>query len=296
MINYKFNKIYGFLIIAIIKLLSSQSAIAENKFLCWEMKDDNGNLTYMLGSIHMGSENMYPLPQAITDAFNSSQSLVLEINMNDIDPTSLMQKAMLPDGKTLQSVLNKKNYDMLKDNFEAFGLNIEIFNSFKPWFVAIMASTMSFKDAGYSPSYGIDVHFLRLANEKKLPVDQLESMDIQIDIFDQIPDSLSNNLVEYLLAENIQDSSAAQNIFDAFLSGDEQRIEQLILNSEQNSFSELITEKMIYGRNINMSQKIEELHNSGRINFVIAGAAHFVGERGIIDLLKKKGKYKINKI
>ena len=48
-------------------------------------------------------------------------------------------------------------------------------------------------------------------------------------------------------------------------------------------------EKLVYERNRNMAEKIEAYLKTKRTYLVIIGAAHLVGEKGIIEILRGKG-------
>jgi uncharacterized protein len=50
-----------------------------------------------------------------------------------------------------------------------------------------------------------------------------------------------------------------------------------------------IYEKLIYKRNRNMARKIEGFLGTNGTYFVVVGAAHLLGDRGIIQLLREKG-------
>jgi uncharacterized protein YbaP (TraB family) len=58
--------------------------------------------------------------------------------------------------------------------------------------------------------------------------------------------------------------------------------------SEDKRFS-FIFEKLIYERNRKMASKIKDFLRTGETYFVIVGAGHLVGDRGIIEILKGKG-------
>jgi len=48
-------------------------------------------------------------------------------------------------------------------------------------------------------------------------------------------------------------------------------------------------EKFLYRRNQDMVSKIESYLKTGGTYFVVIGAAHLIGEKGIIQILKAKG-------
>lgn len=273
------------------------AAAEDQKAFFWEMTDESGKRTFLMGSIHLGIEEMYPLPDKVMRSFDASEVLVLEINMNDVDPAALMQKAMFQDGRTLESTLSKEHFEYFQKAFGEFGLTKTYYNKFKPWFAAMFASSMTMKEEGYSEQLGTDMYFLEKANNRRMKVDQLESMESQIDIFESMPDSLSDYYIDYMLKSITQDTNQTEMLFSAYKSGDEKQIESIIIGDDLSSDPNLkyISDKLIVERNYKMAKRILELHSSEKVHFIIAGAAHFVGEEGIINILKKSKKYKIER-
>ena len=49
-----------------------------------------------------------------------------------------------------------------------------------------------------------------------------------------------------------------------------------------------LIEKVFYERNDAMTQKIEKFLETGKTYFVAVGAGHLVGERGIVQQLRRK--------
>ena len=116
------------------------------------------------------------------------------------------------------------------------------------------------------------------------------------DVFDSFDYKYSDMIVDFMLNDLKNDETdKTKELFEAFKSGDEKMLEKLIsksMTSENESLQEL-SYRLLDGRNIAMAEKIEELHSSGKVHFVVAGAAHFIGETGIINILNKTGKYRI---
>ena len=55
------------------------------KAMFWKVTSKD-NVAYLLGSIHLGSKSMYPLPKEIEDAFEHSALLAVEIDINHVEP------------------------------------------------------------------------------------------------------------------------------------------------------------------------------------------------------------------
>ena len=70
---------------------------------------------------------------------------------------------------------------------------------------------------------------------------------------------------------------------------------ELTIEQPLKEYPELLPfyEQMFYDRNIKMSQKIEGFLKSDKVHFVVVGAGHMVGDKGIVSLLKNAKKYKI---
>ncbi|MCX8019338.1 MAG: TraB/GumN family protein [Chitinophagaceae bacterium] len=65
--------------------------------------------------------------------------------------------------------------------------------------------------------------------------------------------------------------------------------------SRYNSVSEAFDEKFIYQRNIIQAKSIDSILKTGTTLFAGVGAAHLPGERGVIEILRKKG-YKLRPV
>src|SRR5690606_21230816 len=56
---------------------------AGGKGVAWKV-ENNGNVVYLLGSIHIGSPDLYPIHKDLLDAFYGSDAAYFEINMFDL--------------------------------------------------------------------------------------------------------------------------------------------------------------------------------------------------------------------
>ncbi|HUH67141.1 MAG TPA: TraB/GumN family protein, partial [Syntrophales bacterium] len=73
-------------------------------------------------------------------------------------------------------------------------------------------------------------------------------------------------------------------------SGDTGTMESTFTKSlSENSRFSVIYDKLIYKRNRGMAAKIEGYLRTGSNYFVVIGAGHLLGDKGIIQLLKNRG-------
>src|SRR5262249_11543718 len=86
--------------------------------LMWKASSPT-NTVYLLGSIHVGKKDMYPLPQAIESAFAASKVLAVEFNIKKVDQMALLpliqQYGIYSGDDTLFKHLPQETADALND-------------------------------------------------------------------------------------------------------------------------------------------------------------------------------------
>ena len=122
---------------------------------------------------------MYPLDYAIENAFAISDYLVVELNPMTADQTKLLQKGMYQGNKTVKDDLSDEAFTMLKDYLEKNNIPVAGFIKLKPGMITMMLESLQLMKLGFSPGYGIDMHFIKKAQGVK-PIFELETIDEQL--------------------------------------------------------------------------------------------------------------------
>jgi len=277
--------------VSIVLILAAYTnSFAQNNFL-WRIQSKNSTV-YALGSIHLLKQDIYPLSDTIENAFNRSDSLAVEANVNEIDMANLQKlliSAGYPDGDTLDKHVSKNTWEIIKKEIAKIGLPPELFYKQKPWLLALTLESLKLVASGYNPEYGIDKYFLSKAAGRKKII-ELENIDYQINLLSGFNDSEQELFLLYTLKDLQTLVSDADSIVKAWKSGDTKWMESIIRES---SFGDdrfyPIYDKLLIQRNKKITSKIEGFLKTKGTYFVVVGAAHLLGERGIIRLLKEKG-------
>src|SRR5438270_7443789 len=99
----------------------------------WELHGRH-NTVFLLGSIHVLRPADYPLSPAVMQAYSNSKSLLMEINLDDMElgqlQAEMMEAAMLPEGKSLAEVLGPKRYSHAQSLARAIGVELDTFDRF----------------------------------------------------------------------------------------------------------------------------------------------------------------------
>jgi hypothetical protein len=226
------------------------------------------------------------------EAFDKSNALAVEVNINGANPKSMMTMingAFYKDKSTLEKHLSRETYEMATKKLQELGLPLEVFQNTKPWFVALILTSMELQKLGLSPEYGIDNYFLKKAENKKRVV-ELESIDYQVNLLSSFSDAEQ----ELFLVSTLKDldllKKEINTILTAWNAGDTKTMESYVSRSLKDDPKMLpIYEKLIFERNKNMASKIEGYLKTKEKYFVVVGAAHLIGKDGIIEILKRKG-------
>jgi len=264
---------------------------AAQKGFLWKVQSGSATV-YLLGSIHVFKKELYPLPAKIEEAFQSSDALVVEANIDELNLETVMtmlEGAFYPENENLESHLSKDTFARAGAKLGESGIPIELFQRSKPWILALMITALEVQKSGLDPRYGIDMHFIGEARDKKRIL-ELESIDYQMRLLNGFSDAEQ----EAFLISTLKDADMMKEEMDMFMrawsTGDTQALESIVMKGvgeDRRVFP--VYEKLLYDRNRSMASRIEEFLKTGGKYFVVVGAGHLVGEKGIVRMLKGKG-------
>jgi len=270
---------------------------AENKdtgkCMMWEARSSAGTV-YLLGSLHFGSDALYPLNPVVDDAYAKSDTLVLEMNMDmatQLEALALIQQAgMYKDGKTLSSDLSEGESTKLAAFLKERGMALAQFESMKPWLTMMMLTVREMTRLGYRPQLGLDMHFYEKASASGKPVVGLETAEEQVKtLSDAAASILTKELMEFV--DEAPKTKEIYGMFEAaWKSGDPAAMNRA-LEEDISKDPEVRDwyDKLIDGRNVRLADRIAKLVSEGKKCFVIVGSAHLVTDKSILKLLEAKG-------
>ncbi|KIM12797.1 MAG: hypothetical protein KU37_02710 [Sulfuricurvum sp. PC08-66] len=262
--------------------------------MLWEVRTPTGSTVYLLGSIHVGKPQLFPLSSTIEEAFEKSDYLVLEILLDDAT-TVAMQEALLDDARlesndTLSNHLDVEHYAVLQERLRTLGLEGKSMDGFAPWAAGVMLESVHIMALGYTPTHGIDMYFWRKAQQHNKSTYALESAGQQIAFLREGNATYQEELMAMILEETNATRSDYEKLFGAWQEGDADFFSEEILTPMRTYAS--VEEILLKARNSKMTQKINRYLNNkkGQNYFVIVGLAHLLGEDGIIAQLQNEGK------
>lgn len=268
---------------------------------------DGSHTLYLLGSIHVGSREMYPFGDAIREAMEASDTFVYECDTtSEAAVAELRGRMALPEGQALRDVLGESLYSRLGTVCQQLGLDITVLDPLKPWAVIntlavyTTAAEMGTQNVNEALALGVEKQVQAYQVKLSRGTEYLETPAEQADALE----SFSGDLVTYLLTSELDvilNPSDARGM-DATIAlwpqwwreGDAQAFAGHYLASYLEPGHETVCAEyhrtLITARNARMADRLETLLQSGSTCFATVGLLHLaLPEEGIPALLADRG-------
>lgn len=275
--------------------------------LFWEVSDKKGNKIYLLGSIHVGDASIYPLNEIVMDYYNKSDSLAVEADiesaLNDTQvQIKLIQQYMYTDGTTIDNHIDPQLFQDAKNYLIAKGSYDDMFLYLKPMFWADLIGSLTTENSSLSSEKGVDLYFIKEAKASGKELLEIESIEMQAKMLGGLKDEIQELYLSDVLATMDSAEQSTKELFDLWKTGDHKKLEKYVFDDAYpddapDEVKKLYDEymKILYeDRNKGMVDKAVEYIKSGKTVFIVVGAAHMVGESGLVNQLAEKG-YSVKK-
>ena len=263
------------------------------KHFLWKVQK-NGSELWLLGSIHMAPQSLYPLAPALEQAFAHSSEVAVEINIAEDSTLTQVTRAMVQRGSyaagdRLEKHIRPELMNQMDSLFAAWDLPVKAMHGMRPWFLAIRLGDIAAERSGVTADEGVDLHFLDEAKRTHKPVRSLETVAEQMNVFFGMEDSLQELLLQYTLQESTDLQTSLDTMFTYWKTGDTLGLARIARSDLDDPRFKVFAQRLYYDRNIHMAQQIESYLTARRKVLVIVGSAHLVGEGSVVRLLRKHG-------
>ena len=268
---------------------ASSPASSQSGSSVWKVSKD-GNSLFLGGSIHILRSGDFPLPKEFDRAFSQSSMLVLEADIEQLADENIAQylvtRMILPDGKTLVSILVSDTYEMLKEKCEEYGIPIDSVSQLKPSMIMTILTMLEIQKSGFVQQ-GVDIYYFNKAKKVKKPRGFLETIEAQIDMLVTMGDGYENDYVKYSLYDMDSMENEFTDIVSEWRKGGASSTEKAIL--EMKSQWPVLYKTMLADRNAAWLPHINEYLAAGSPVLVIVGLAHLHGPDGLLKQLAESG-------
>ncbi len=152
----------------------------------WQLSDEDTTI-YLFGTIHILPEGETWYDNRISSAFDASEELVFEVDMDDMAGAAQQMAALatLPEGQTLRSLMNEEDLAQYETALEGMGIPAAALDPVEPWAATLTLGMVPLMQAGYQPDQGVEMVLRQRGEDKNRAA--LETMEEQIALFDTLP-------------------------------------------------------------------------------------------------------------
>jgi uncharacterized protein len=275
--------------VALLAFLAAAPALAAESYergLLWRIEGKGVAPSHVFGTIHLADPRVTRLPPPVARELDLARSLSLELTLDNTNILALANRMVYADGRDLATVAGPELFGKAAAITTPLGLPEPILLMFKPWAVALLLSAPP-----QDPTQVLDFVLARTAQEKGKPVHELEGMEEQIAVLEGMPEAEQVALLRQAVENRERLSQLIGRIVDAYLARDLAamwRISQESAGSAGQRLNEALAERLLYGRNERMVERIEVRLAEGGAFFAV-GAMHLYGSRGVPALLEARG-------
>ncbi|WP_036771905.1 TraB/GumN family protein [Photorhabdus australis] len=230
---------------------------------------------HLVGSIHMGTENMFPLSEILIEQLNQSDTLIVEA---DITQAGFPFNDEFQSHFRIEQRLSSEMYQDFRRYCNEIRQQEEPLNSLPSWQIALILQVGQAQNLGLHPHYGVDYQLLNVAKAQGKMIIELEGTDSQIHLLNQLPNN-GLSLLEDTLLHWHDNARALQTMISWWM--DYQPKQQT--HSLPTTFSEDIYQILMIDRNRQWNKYLRELP-VGRY-LVAVGALHLYGEGNLLQML-----------
>lgn len=286
------NPIKRFAFTFVLLLLSgwSQAQPGANPALYQAQK---GELSvYVVGSIHAGKGNFYPLSPTIEQAFSKADALYLEIDPAQMQPQLMMQAmqkhALLDTPIPLKRRMSAANYQLFLKAIEKHKLPAHQLMFMRNWNIIVQLTVATIHEMGLNKEFGVDQHFAQKAAKAGKPVYGLETVEEQFAAISLMDEIDSKVLYENFFKEMGKAQQWLVDVEQAWRSGNSQKLSQLYQEYDERQDQAELMQVLLDKRNKNWQQAILKL-SPKQTYMLVVGDMHVHGEGNILKLLKEVG-------
>lgn len=277
----------------LIILCCSLNSYAETSV--WKAEKDQQTI-YLGGTVHILRATDYPLPEAYNTAYKASQILTFETDIAALSSPEFQQQMILSlsyaGEKTIANQTSPEVYKALNEYAASLGLSLEYMKKAKPGMLMSAFTMMELQKMGVTQE-GIDLHFAKLAKKDGKSIKYFETPQEQVSFIAKLGLGNENKFYTYLLKDLKNTKQQFLEILKSWRSGNDKEMDKII-NLAMKDFPKM-NKLLLIDRNNNWMPNIEKYFDTKEVEFVLVGAAHLIGEDGVINMLKKKG-YKITQL
>lgn len=250
---------------------------------------------FLYGTIHVGKPELFPFNALVERTLGGSARLALEADPGRSAQLATLVKemAIFPESDSLANHIPADLLARLPEMAERYQVPIAQLLRMRAWMLAQSFEVLELSHAGLTGEQGVEGVLARYANERRIPIVEIEGFEKQLQLLSQAPAAVQIDELRESINE-IEDGQAvhdAKRLVDAWAAANADDIESglLELRQQEGPFSQYLVAQILNARNKTMADRAEEFLNEGGVTFFAVGTLHLFSAEGLIAELRRRG-------
>jgi uncharacterized protein YbaP (TraB family) len=273
----------------------SDAQTSDRRGFLWEVRKGK-QVAWLMGTIHVGRPEFYPLPVSRLAQVQRADAIVLEADISDTSRSiaATQKYAVYAEGVPgLETRLTPELRQRIEAVLARNQLDLAPMMRMKPWMLANVLALFEAAQAGYVPGLSVESYLLRVAKTDSKPILEFEGIEQQFELFEKAPWATQIAFLEEALkaVESRNARRELNRIVQAWETADRVSLERLLaeMSAQSSVGSRFTVDTILLGRHPQMVRKIETMMAGGKTYVFAVGALHLVGPQGLVELLRARG-------
>jgi hypothetical protein len=260
---------------------------ALQKSLLWEISGNGlAEPSYLFGTYHFAGKDFIDSLPAIEKDFEKCKAVVGEFVI-DASAIAKMGPAMRMTDNTLDKILSPDEYKLVGDYLQQTAhMNISSFNKLKPAAIEVLLLSFTAPKTISATNPALDEYFQTEGKKRHDVLLGLETVDDQIDLLLNTPMADQKRHLLEAIRKKDEQKKEIDMMYDLYRHQDLDGLGKELISDEDYTPEEM--DKLLKNRNLKWIQELPAILKQ-QSTFIAVGAAHLVGEYGLISQLRLKG-------
>ena len=200
--------------------------------LFWTAKLPELPPLHFFGALHFGTEQMYPLPQVLEDAYQSDDAIAFETNLGELSTprfnAMMTDMGRQPDGARLSNNLKPDTWNSLSAISLKLGYSPEYIDTLQSWYCASVLTSAALRMAGLNSHLGIDGFIFQRSVMEQRPVICLETPQKQLELLASINPETDEVFIQHTIHELADMAKFSHEMLNYWLDGNAKGLARLV--------------------------------------------------------------------
>jgi uncharacterized protein len=287
------------IILTLLLLASRQTLWSQNEdpdYFLWKV-NIHGSEFALVGSVHAGKPEYFPLPDAYMKAYHQADKVIMELKecpkaLREM-VFSYAKKDSLAGGQSLDKHLSAESKEILSVIFMGKEELLYRYFRYEGWLLNSVVSVWRSVLIGYNPECSVDRYFHDLATRDKKEIIGLDSVETQLALFDfDVPFETQLKILESGIRSAGQRARAEEPLYENYYSNNEEGFKEAFLKlmNLENPQMRSVYDQVFVSRNKAWVRELIDLSSSHPgTYFMVVGSGHYFGPDNVLELLESKG-------